>query len=251
VADRIARQLRADGQPRDVRQRHRLLQPLPQGPGHPGVARQTASFFCLDNSAWRIIGLDTGYNSAGVPGFSKIPLINRIPFFNVDCHMEQKLLDWLKNDVRLGADKRPTLLLSHHQFFSAFEDGYPKPAEQLAGRDVVWLWGHEHRLAAYKIRDASGAVGFDTYGRCVGHGGMPVEPAKPKTSKDAPPLDYWDSRTRPLPGTLLKVGYNGFTVLTLDGGSLTIEYRDSDNIPQYAERFEQAENGRLTRPALG
>jgi len=35
----------------------------------PGVkpGGQKASFFCLENKFWRVIGLDTGYNSIGVP----------------------------------------------------------------------------------------------------------------------------------------------------------------------------------------
>jgi hypothetical protein len=28
---------------------------------------QKASFFCLENEFWRVIALDTGYNSVGLP----------------------------------------------------------------------------------------------------------------------------------------------------------------------------------------
>jgi hypothetical protein len=49
------------------------------------------------------------------------------------------------------ANPKATLLLSHHQYFTAFKDhAYTKPAKQLVeffqGQDVVWIWGHEHRL---------------------------------------------------------------------------------------------------------
>ena len=50
----------------------------------------------------------------------------------------------------------------------------------LGDREVIWLWGHEHRLAVYgKFQSKNGIKAF---GRCIGHGGMPVELGKIKSS---------------------------------------------------------------------
>ena len=94
---------------------------------------QVASFFCLETDRWRIVAIDTGYNSVGIPILSMIPWINEIPFIGGDCHLQRELIEWLRDVVQLKQNPKPLLLLSHHQFFSAFtERDYPKPAEQLA-----------------------------------------------------------------------------------------------------------------------
>ena len=50
-----------------------------------GMTGQQTSFFCLQNEYWRMIAIDTGYNSIGVPILSGIPWINRIPGIGGDC----------------------------------------------------------------------------------------------------------------------------------------------------------------------
>src|SRR5262249_16818035 len=78
---------------------------MPAGP--PG---QLASFFCLESGAWRIISIDTGYNSVGFPILSLIPGINSIPAIGGDCHLEKKLLAWLRNTVNPKANPKATVL---------------------------------------------------------------------------------------------------------------------------------------------
>src|SRR5581483_5898249 len=98
----------------------------------PGGAGQIASFFCLETEAWRIIALDTGYNSVGIPILSLIPGINSIPAIGGDCHLEKALMDWLRNTVQPASKRKATVLLSHHQYYTAFPDlAYTKPAKQL------------------------------------------------------------------------------------------------------------------------
>src|SRR5438132_4417537 len=84
---------------------------------------QRASFFCLQTDHWRILGLDTGYNSAGLPILVAIPIINRIPFFGADCKLEDGLRQWLRTTVKPKVVPLPTIVLTHHQCFSAFERG--------------------------------------------------------------------------------------------------------------------------------
>ncbi len=136
--------------------------------GIPSSADKTqlASFFCLENEYWRILALDTGYNSAGLPILGAIPLINRIPFVGADCKLEDGLVQWLRTTVQKRTPLR-TILLTHHQVFSAFERGYPRPAKQLAefldGQEVVWIWGHEHRMAVYDKYTVAGISTITAY----------------------------------------------------------------------------------------
>src|SRR5262249_13601672 len=94
---------------------------------------QSASFFALETDHWLILGLDTGYHSGGVPLFTSIPLINRIPFLNVDARFDDKMLDWLEKTLSdPGRRLKQCLVLTHHQPFSSFEHSFDKPAKQLA-----------------------------------------------------------------------------------------------------------------------
>ena len=197
--------------------------------------RQLASFFCLEAEQWRIIGLDTGYHSVGVPVLSQIPGLNRIGIIGGDAHLDSKLVDWLRNTIKPRAPK-PILLLAHHQYYSAFEASFTKPAKQLADlfgdQEFVWIWGHEHRFAVYNKFRKDG--GITAYGRCVGHSGMPVELKDPDVNRA--PLQYYDKRSHALDdGT--NVGENGFLNATIVGDTLTLDYRDIDNKTVLVESF--------------
>ena len=204
---------------------------------------QLASFFSIETEHWRIIAIDTAYNSVGIPILSQLPGLSSISWIGGDCHLDQKQLDWLRDTVKPKENRKATLLLSHHQYFTAFPDhAYPKPAQQLmeffAGQDVVWLWGHEHRMGIYDKFSVSG--GITAYGRCVGHGGMPVDLGTPDRQKA--PLRYYDPRQHPLDdGT--QVGTNGFVLATIQGDNLTLEYRDIDNTQLLVETFRAGANG--------
>ena len=67
---------------------------------------QVASYFCLDLEHWRILGLDTGYNSVGLPILSMIPGVNTIPAVGGDCHLPQELLGWLASVVDPARERR-------------------------------------------------------------------------------------------------------------------------------------------------
>lgn len=193
---------------------------------------QKAGFFCLENEHWRILGLDTGYHSIG-----KIPLIELLPGFGPDSHFDKKLIEWLRNEVKLNDpdDKRGLLILTHHQYITAFkgEGEYPVPAEQLAGligkdRPVVWLWGHEHKFSVYEKVQAG--KGITAYGRCIGHGGMPIElntDSFKRTSKNHGNSKLVMVDTRQQPGTeSYPLGYNGYVVVSVNNERLEIGYFD-------------------------
>jgi hypothetical protein len=219
---------------------------IPWGSPQPGEP-QRASFFCLESDHWRILGLDTGYNSAGLPILGSLPGLSSIPWIGGDGRIEPAVLDWLRTNVRPHERPKTTLLLSHHQYFSSFPDEvFPKPAAQLReffrGQDLLWLWGHEHRLAVYDLYTPDGNL--RCYGRCIGHGGMPVEITPPKPGQA--PLIFHDDRTNYPIGDGSKAGWNGFVNLTLQGPKLNLEYRDVTGKRLFHESFVADGNAGLT-----
>jgi hypothetical protein len=72
---------------------------IPWGSPQPGEP-QRASFFCLESDHWRILGLDTGYNSAGLPILGSLPGLSSIPWIGGDGRIEPAVLDWLRTNVR-------------------------------------------------------------------------------------------------------------------------------------------------------
>ncbi|HEY4966630.1 MAG TPA: metallophosphoesterase [Puia sp.] len=214
---------------------------------------QKTGFFCLENDHWRILGLDTGYHSIG-----KIPVVELI--FPPDCHFDPILMQWLEDTVHLNdpADKKGILIITHHQYITAFktETEYMKPAAQLAqliGKDrpVVWLWGHEHKFSTFE--KAQVGDGITAYGRCIGHGGMPVELNSKsfqinENTKGASKLVMVD--TRPKPGTeKYPLGYNGYAIIKIQGSALSIEYYDTRNL-LLTERWTVDLNGVITGTAF-
>jgi hypothetical protein len=205
--------------------------------GANGVLQgQQTSFFCLQNSHWRIIAIDTGYNSIGVPILSQFPPINSIPGIGGNCKLPDELITWLTEVVRPAADNRGLILMSHHQSHSGFEGDYPKPAKQLweAGvqRPVLWFWGHEHRLAGY---DLYGQNDLKCFGRCVGHGGMPIQRKDPT---HAPTPVFYDNRLAPN-----GYGVNGHVNLSFDGPKVTALYVDLKGQKLLQEEWSVDANG--------
>jgi len=138
--------------------------------------------------------------------------------------LPDQLVDWLRTTVKLEESQRGLVLLGHHQYYSAFERGFPRPAQQLAEfikRPVLWFWGHEHRMAVY---GKASIGGIEAFGRCLGHGGMPVDIGVAPKAGEAHLVMYDDRQYTELEGTW--VGFNGIANLTFHGELLTVEYRD-------------------------
>ncbi len=150
----------------------KTLNPLP-------LARQPASFFCLRSTggAWQFIAMDTGR-------FDHAPLAEQ----DVLVQIEPREQAWLAE--RIAEFPGRTILLSHHQFFSAFSEigkpaadgslipynpnlrktfaAFNAAASRGRGSIAAWFWGHEHTLSIYKpYLDLE-------KGRCLGHGAIPV-----------------------------------------------------------------------------
>jgi hypothetical protein len=204
---------------------------------------QQAGFFCLENEYWRIIGLDTGYTSV------QRPLLEIIS--PPDCHLRQEQIDWLRDTVRIGDpnDRRGLIFLSHHPYISAFREEYPIPGEQIqellgdTERSVIWFWGHDHRLVVYN--ETTNGKGPLAYGRCIGHGGLPVETKLPEQSREVAKIRLYDRRVRKVVKAH-KLGYNGFVRLKINESKLTAEYLDLDENLILEEEWEaDTQNGQL------
>src|SRR5258708_5215561 len=200
---------------------------------------QEASFFALENKHWKIIGLDTGYFSAGpstlLSVLSRIPWIQwfrESPTFKPRCKLPDSLIQLLKRGPTRNPQEpgKGSFLLSHHEYYSGFEDWYQTAAVQLRefispDKPVLWFWGHEHRLAIYDefgVKD-----GIRAFGRCVGHGGMPVSRDKKPDIKECRCVIY-DNRAYHN-NENIDVGYNGFADLRFYGPVLTVAYYDLYN----------------------
>jgi hypothetical protein len=138
---------------------------------NPGAERQRASFFCLrsEDASWQLIAMDTGLNDYS-------------PFEVADCvtYLRDDEVEWHLR--RIAEFEGKTILLSHHQLFSAFSPIGPAGTGAASnshllqmfgeaarlGEISAWFWGHEHSLGIYEPY-----AGLER-GRCIGHGAVPV-----------------------------------------------------------------------------
>ena len=196
-----------------------------------GPLNQRASFFCLraEDNSWQFLGMDTGRND-----------YNPVEISGVLTFVEKEEIAWLR--ARVAEFTGKTVLLSHHQLFSAFagigkeaDDGtrLPYNPELLAlyktlkatGRSIpAWFWGHEHSQSIYKpYLDLP-------FGRCLGHGAIPV----PEADNPYTPLEGISNLPTIMKGSKLTLrdGYyaNGFAMLTLGTGqTITADYFEERN----------------------
>lgn len=191
-----------------------------------GDQAQGASFFCLRSTdqAWQILAMDTGLHD-----YSPLSVTDALTFVEED---EQ---EWLERRVAEFAGR--TILVSHHQPFSAFSQiGKPRADGSLLaynpnlrslferlktkGEIAAWLWGHEHNLCIF-----GSYLGLER-GRCIGHGAIPIF----ADEKPYAPLKGLQDHPQLLDGTQLQLrdgSYeHGFAMISLgrDGAQTTIEY---------------------------
>ena len=222
---------------------------------------QEASFFCLSNQHWRIVGLDTGYNSTGVSSILSflsrirgIQWFRKTSWFKPSCRLRDELLSWLTGAIAPNEDGTlpAIVLLSHHQYFSGFDDWYQTPAVQLRKfispeRPVLWFWGHEHRFAVY---DCFGVKrGIQAFGRCIGHGGMPVDRKSTPDIKDCDCVLYDDRKYKN--DENIDVGFNGFVTFVFNGPRLEVNYYDLFDTLLLTEAWSTDTKGELTGPRFG
>ena len=98
-------------------------------------------------------------------------------------------------------------------------------------RQVLWMYGHEHRLAGYKLQARPGADKLKVYGRAVGIGSeadifdLGVQKTDTLRERDLEKkLDFADNRRQ----KGKKAGYPGWADLSFDGPNLRIDYHTVD-----------------------
>ncbi len=204
---------------------------------NPPPCVQPASFFCLrsGDNKWQFVAMDTGLHDDDP--------------FNVDT-----VLTFLNPDeeswhaARIAEFPGKTILLSHHQLFSALapigplnaegasepvnpylQTSYVRFAEAAQQNIAAWFWGHEHTLTIYQD---------DTLarGRCIGHGAIPVlgvpPPALPKLTYSPKYLNL------SLPMDSLNYYAHGFAILRLGAdGAGTADYYNqlAPGVPMFSE----------------
>jgi hypothetical protein len=168
-----------------------------------------SSFFSFINKHWKILGLDTAWENASL------------------CDPQPS---WIEDEI--GQESRRIMFLSHHQPFSAYENGEKKLVDKVSPileRHPIdaWFWGHEHRCMLYK------PFANVQYGRCIGHGGIPVYMWH-KESDNYPEPGAYEYRAYYQKG-LERWALFGFTVLDFDGPNLTVRYIDENGYQHKTE----------------
>ena len=162
-----------------------------------------SSFFSLVNTHWKILGLDSAWE---------------------DQALVQPQPDWLRDELK-GAGGRKTMLLSHHQLFSAYEsvdDEIQAAAAPILAQNPVtsWFWGHEHRCVLYSAHQN---VSFP---RCLGNGGIPVYMSHNEADPYVPPATY--EYRNYIQNGLERWALFGFAVLDFNGPKIDVKYIDED-----------------------
>ncbi len=204
--------------------------------------QQPASFFCLrsEDNSWQLLAMDTGHHD-----YNPLSVSAALTF------VDQDERDWHEARIRKFPGK--TILLSHHQLFSAFSQIGPrdvtgklnpvnpelkKAYDQIRGTGktiAAWFWGHEHNLCIYQpYHDLR-------CGRCLGHSAIPV-------FVQDKPYEVLRDLTDP-PGiiaaaTLSKtqdVYAHGFMMIALAPGKATVDYfedRNGSPVKLYSEEID-------------
>jgi hypothetical protein len=172
----------------------------------------SSSFFALENDHWRILGLDTAYD---------------------DFDLRSPQPRWVKENMDQAASRK-IMLLSHHQLFSAYESGGPKLKTKLGpvlvNKGITsWFWGHEHRCVLYK----EGCEGVK-FGRCIGHGGVPVY-MNHKPSDPIPDPGVYEFRDYVAANPLEHWALFGFAVLDFHNDTISVRYIDERGGNPYKE----------------
>lgn len=155
------------------------------------TCQQEASFFCLksEDGRWQFLGMDTGHNSVSAAQIAKAAIGSE----NAPTLRDDEIA-WHQD--KMDKFSGNTILLSHHQLFTAnvdidHADGYPDmPGTNLSLLDVfqkyfdkvgAWFWGHEHNMMIFKKgilnMNMGRLLGSSAYEETVGED--PYKPVNP------------------------------------------------------------------------
>lgn len=181
-----------------------------------GNLARAASYFCLRNKHWQIIGMDTAmYDRLG----------------GGPTHLEASEAAWVIDKIQ-NAGERRTILLSHHQLFSAndqfagksYNKELYKQLEQILPQVDLWLWGHEHDLVIF------GEYMNLKRGRCIGGSAFPVGNFEMPATRKNPEVPF-NQQIELSKGTAFY--QHCYTILKLDNANAIVSY------------YEDRDGGRL------
>jgi predicted phosphodiesterase len=169
--------------------------------------RKMASYFCVRNEHWQLIGLDTALHDrlGGGP-----------------TYLEDSEVEWLKDKIQNPGNRR-TILFSHHQLFSAndrfdgksYNERLYKQLAPIVPQVDLWLWGHEHDLVIF------GEYMNLRRGRCIGGSAFPVGNFEMPTERVNPDVPY-NQQVQLSKGSAFY--QHCYTILKLDGANATVFY---------------------------
>ena len=180
---------------------------------------KATSFFRLRSPSWDFIGLDTSWDTDVVSTGQIAVLQDPQGGYVADT---------------TAASERRLVLFSHHQLVSYYDKadiGTTLPAKLApvlnAGRVTAWWWGHEHRAVTY------GDAGGVHYPRCLGNGGVPVQPSPDPAAGGIPAVTWHSTRTVRADGQ--RWTRFGFAVLDLQPDRIEAAYVDDDGHVAHTE----------------
>jgi hypothetical protein len=199
-----------------------LIDQLNKPPLAPPGNDQTASFFALRSSGWQFLAMDTGLHDSDV-----------FDVATAETFLEDAELAWHSHWID-NAGGRRTILLSHHQLFSAFSAIGTQGDQSLnnrllaqfgsrLGKVDAWFWGHEHNLEIYAPYQ-----GLER-GRCIGCAAIPVyvsqDPYKSRVGNKIPlvPANPQVSNMPVMLASTDGVYHHAYVILKLDDGAKTAQ----------------------------
>ncbi len=196
---------------------------------------QQQPFFCLENTNWRLIGLDTAYAEGRLkPSGPGDPL--------------NAQWDWLI-DVLKNRPKKATILLTHHQPVSAhrseFEASAPlrQDVDDLLKQDGIgehaifaWFFGHEHRCTIYDD------IATPYMARLIGSGCIPHTAQRETTSDPGCTPAKWFNKRETQPGSNSAISM--YAELRFQRDNLYVVYTDEDGTAWGSEVW-QSDPGRM------
>ena len=106
---------------------------------------------------------------------------------------------------------------------------------------MLWFCGaDEHRLAIYEKPAASD--GIAVFGRCIGHGGMLVEPRPKEPKHPEYKVEFMDDRHYRNDEHLM-LGYNGYAQVSLQGNRASVRYVDLRGHEVFFEEWATSDGG--------
>lgn len=174
---------------------------------------QRGSYFCIRNSKFQIIAIDTDYFGAG-------------------RYKEQKLRDWLQTRLIEGRGSNLiNILITANEPYEHDKEDTTDLLEDLRkfvltdkGVDL-WFWANVHYCALYDRSDQ-----FPFIGSCIGHGGYPYYTQDTSLDHNCPvEVKFLETKSRfwKWPQMRQDVGNNGYCLMKLKhDGKIELNYID-------------------------